>query len=1052
MEQYPEIQLTQEIRFAVVMYGGISLAVYMNGVAQELRKMVRATAPGEGRAGGRAALADDDMGPNDTERVYRKLGKMLSWDAAPKKPADVDGKPEEPISTRFVVDVLSGSSAGGINAVYLAKALANDQPMEELKKLWIEEGDIGVLINDKASVTGTDLDPQRPPRSLLNGTRMYWKLLDALDGMDAADDEKGFPRARNAEEIDLYVTATDMKGQAVTLRLADKLVKEYRHRNVFHFRYDGDDHNDFLAGDNPFLAFAARCTSAHPAAFEPMRLDDVDEVLNTHPSYEEKPDVRADSPGWRRFFKEYVRPGAGDADQQAKRFLERDFNDGGVLDNRPFGHATDALPQHRADVPVSRKLVYLDPAPEHLREGFRKNVRPNVSTNVRLSLSTLPRYEPIREDLRRVLERNRLIERVYAIVEGMERRDFYYAQDGASTERMASVRRQAQYTDENWDNTKMSDMIRERGLAWAGYQHLRVTEVTDDLALLLTRVAGRDDDSDDFRGVRQLVRLWRERRYDPEGREGKLTEHAFLRAFDVKWRLRRLKFVLRRIDQMLGSPQRARELVEQATALDPGDRVRSEEFRQELLVIRKKLDDGRTHLRKSRERLWEAREDHPLREVVGGMNIQTTDLEDMFNPRTAQKIVEEKEVQFDDFRDLAGEHVDKILKAASMIYDDALFRHPPEPLDAGASDEEIARNAVLFHYYDFANHDMISHPILYSTGVGEELARVDVFRISPEDACSLITDTSEKPKLAGTKLNNFGAFFEEKFRTNDILWGRLDGAERIITALLPNAEDEPKRGELIEEAHRAILRDQKVFGEDAEEPRSSPSGDPGGSSTSDTLDRFKRQYYSGYKETRRLDPERTVRSAARASRVFGDMLEGYAETQRRLHKGGVVWVTRLAQLFWLSVEVAVPDSLASLAFRHGLKLLYVFEALMILLGTLLLYPTVQQFGFVAFVVTAAVHAGVLLLQDAMSREGGGVRRWWHVLKYGLGSLVLALAVLGLVLVLAALGLQLPRSIVAFLTSPPGAPGGTVGTVARGIIMLTLVLVALLVSRRRLSSG
>ena len=62
------------------------------------------------------------------------------------------------------------------------------------------------------------------------------------------------------------------------------------------------------------------------------------------------------------------------------------------------------------------------------------------------------------------------------------------------------------------------------------------------------------------------------------------------------------------------------------------------------------------------------------------------------------------------------------------------------------------------------------------------------------------------------------------------------------------------------------------------------------------------------------------------------MLEGYEENQRLMPKGGVVSVTRLARLFWLTVEVAVPDSLASLVFRHGLKLLYVFEALMILLG------------------------------------------------------------------------------------------------------------------------
>ena len=37
----PRTQYTQEIRFAVVMYGGVSLAIYINGIAQELLRMVR---------------------------------------------------------------------------------------------------------------------------------------------------------------------------------------------------------------------------------------------------------------------------------------------------------------------------------------------------------------------------------------------------------------------------------------------------------------------------------------------------------------------------------------------------------------------------------------------------------------------------------------------------------------------------------------------------------------------------------------------------------------------------------------------------------------------------------------------------------------------------------------------------------------------------------------------------------------------------------------------------------------------------------------------------
>src|SRR5437763_8395402 len=44
-------QVEKEVRFAIVMYGGVSLAVYINGVAQELLHMVRSTAvstrPGE---------------------------------------------------------------------------------------------------------------------------------------------------------------------------------------------------------------------------------------------------------------------------------------------------------------------------------------------------------------------------------------------------------------------------------------------------------------------------------------------------------------------------------------------------------------------------------------------------------------------------------------------------------------------------------------------------------------------------------------------------------------------------------------------------------------------------------------------------------------------------------------------------------------------------------------------------------------------------------------------------------------------------------------------
>lgn len=993
----PLMTLTQEIRFAVVMYGGISLAIYMNGVAQELFKMVLATAP---RADGEYA-ARPDGALNDTEMVYRKLGRMLSWGGATRGiPAD---DPEEDIRTRFVVDILSGSSAGGINAVYLAKALANDQPMDELKKLWITEGDMGVLINDGKSVEDIrHLGRQIPPRSLLNGSRMYWKLLDALDGMEG-DPPGNHPRSRNVEELDLYVTATDMAGQPVKLQLADKVVEEYRHRNVFHFRYRDGEPNDFLRRDNPFLAFAARCTSAHPAAFEPMRLGDANEILGRYPSG--RPDQRSGAVGWRRFFEEYLKPAA--SSDLVESFLQRDFNDGGVLDNRPFRHATDAMPLRRASIPVSRKLVYLDPAPEslededHTQDGSRDllpkdrkgRVRWTVIKNAWQSLSTLPRYEPIREDLQRVLERNRLIERVGAIVEGMEKRDF--RSEDAKIERRASAARQARYSDEDWDRTTMSEMIQARGLAWAGYQHLRVTEATDDLALLITRVAGFDDDSDEFRAVREIVRRWRDRNYDPDGKCNKQTEHAFLRRFDISWRLRRLRYVLARTDRML-LENHTRDMVKQATGLEQVDETTLQEIRQRLRSIRERLSDAQTKLRKDRNRLWEDRKDNPLQDAVRGLNIGSRYLETLLErrkPEELDKLVRRMSAgnrdQIEEFTELVEQCVGTALRFASGRCNRTLSAPPLGRLMSDASAERIARRAVRFHYDDFASYDMISHPILYSTGVGEEMARVDVFRISPRDAKSLIDEEAiGKPKLAGTKLNNFGAFFEEKFRTNDILWGRLDGAERIITALLPKQEDIPERDELIKEAHRAILEEdaEKVF----------EAWDSGGK---DPLTYFQERFHEEYGAKRRFDPQRLLPNAGRASRVFGDVLGGYEAMQRRLSLP-VVWLTRLMQLFWLLVEVAVPGSVPSLVFRHGLKLLYVFELATIFLGWLASSPPVLRLGVAALVATGTVNAIVWFLGDLMAGEG---RWWWKAVRVSLISLVSLVFVLGLILALGVLG-------------------------------------------------
>ena len=84
------------------------------------------------------------------------------------------------------------------------------------------------------------------------------------------------------------------------------------------------------------------------------------------------------------------------------------------------------------------------------------------------------------------------------------------------------------------------------------------------------------------------------------------------------------------------------------------------------------------------------------------------------------------------------------------------LRRPGKPDEPFASQiGRLAARALARHYYDYYDeYDLVPFPIIYQTDVGE-IAKVDIFRISPGDTCRDATS----PKLAGTVLANFGGFF-----------------------------------------------------------------------------------------------------------------------------------------------------------------------------------------------------------------------------------------------------------------------------------------------------
>src|SRR3984957_16875846 len=130
----------KEVRLGLVCYGGVSLAIYMHGLTKELFKLVRAARAFDRACQDRDFDPDKYFGESTTAGDARDYDSERAYFAALKALADA-GKP-----VTVVVDVISGTSAGGINGVCLARALAGGRSLEGFRQLWLDEGDMEDLL------------------------------------------------------------------------------------------------------------------------------------------------------------------------------------------------------------------------------------------------------------------------------------------------------------------------------------------------------------------------------------------------------------------------------------------------------------------------------------------------------------------------------------------------------------------------------------------------------------------------------------------------------------------------------------------------------------------------------------------------------------------------------------------------------------------------------------------------------------------------------------------------------------------------------------------
>jgi patatin-related protein len=540
----------KELRLALVCYGGISLAVYMHGVTKEVWKLVRAS---------RAAF-DDAPASDGVEAVYRALLVQMAAASGTR--------------LRVFTDIVAGASAGGINGVFLARAITTGESLDPLTDLWLDKADVTVLLDpdarpwsrftkiwavplawlfSRAPKNTIDTTVERGARGEVRaklsqfvrarwfappfgGTVFTGLLLDAFDAMAAQP--KGPVLLPSGQPLDLMVTVTDYGGHAETMRLNSPAeVMETEHRLIFGFRHSPGMAND--VADAVGLAFAARATASFPGAFPPFTAREMDRTLAQQ------------GKNWpeRNAFLGRQLCGAGDCAHD-----DRVLVDGSVLVNAPFRPAIAALKQRPARREVDRRFVYIDPKPGRKAVGFGGGKAgrelPGFFATIFKTLSDIPREQPIRDNVEALEALTMRVRRTRAIVAAMQPeveqrieaalgRTFFL--DRPTPQRLAAWRASA--------HVKASG---EGGYAFVAYSHLKLSLIVEELASVAADAAGASEVPQRQRCRDAMWQAVRAAGIDRLG--GKEANSAavvgFYRSHDVAFRVRRLRHLARRLDEV----------------------------------------------------------------------------------------------------------------------------------------------------------------------------------------------------------------------------------------------------------------------------------------------------------------------------------------------------------------------------------------------------------------------------------------------------------------------------------------------------------------------
>jgi patatin-related protein len=778
----------KELRIALVCYGGVSLAVYMHGVTKEILKLVRASRVyhhdlgRSHKASARYSDLEHAERETDTEELYFELIQAIG----------------QSIELRVFVDTIAGASAGGINGVLLARALAHDLPVDSHRKMWLEQADIVALMDEKHIAGRWDKLFMKPlfwgltdkwlaryapdiemRQKLQRFTRSRWfqppfsgsimsgMLLDACRAMGEPD-PKGSSLLPAGHRLDLMVSVTDFHGYSQNIPLHDPAsIREREHRHVLKFSYfqhpSGAVQSDFDLDHVPGLVFAARATSSFPGAFPPARIGEIDGVLKAQ-------DV--DWPTRNEFLVTNFAPliAAGSDPVKAS------FIDGSVLNNKPFAEAIAAIRGRPAYREVDRRIVYIDPDPKGARvEGG--GAAPGFFHTIRGALSDIPRNQPVRDELEALHDFSERVRRYRQIVSATRPHVRARVLDLFNGSRMKLPDAEELVSLRNKANAQAA---LEAGYAYDAYVQLKVASVLDRITGIIADLSGSVKHPSDRLALSRTVEAWANQSgifpvkwaLHAAGGTEPSKEDAwvrFLREFDISFRIRRLRFVIRRLNELYQDIEAGGDFGA-AEALD--------EFKTSLYRCLERIQSETT----ARLRTPETKR---LCRLIYDDGVAEPHEIDSFTAHIAPQI------------NLVG--LDKEVDARFIAM-------------AGAGLPDDVRNELLQAYVGFPFFDVLTLPL----NKWQDLDDVDtvlVDRISPEDARA-IREGGAPATLMGRDLGYFAAFFSRRARENDYLWGRLHAADRLVDIVASSAPVAIAKagldlGQLKARLFRAILKAER---------------------------------------------------------------------------------------------------------------------------------------------------------------------------------------------------------------------------------------------------